>query len=484
MIRNYNIETKDLVGQEVNLAGWVHGRRDHGKIIFIDLRDRSGIVQIVFIPSKTEVEPRENLRSDLNLYEKAGQLRSEWVIRIKGKVKERPENMTNPDIETGKIEIEPLELEILNKSETMPFPLDTDGHDIEEDVRLKYRYLDLRRSRLQKNMRLRSEFIDRARQFLLKKGFIEIETPILSAPTPEGSRDFVVPSRLNPGKFFALPQSPQQYKQLLMVAGFEKYFQIARCFRDEDLRADRGFEHTQIDIEVSFVDQEEFMRIDEEMMTTVMEGMGNKIKQKPFPVFTYDEAMERFGADKFDLRAEEDKKKGVFAFAWVKDFPFFERAEERNAAHSEALANEWTFTHNPFSHAKPEHVDWLLNGKNIDKILTTQYDLVCNGLEVGGGSIRAHKPEMLEAVFKIMGYSKDEIEKQFGHMLEAFKYGAPPHGGIAHGVERLVMTLAGEEYLREVQAFPQTSSGRTSVMNAPSELDKKQLKELCLKIEK
>ena len=462
MTRTNISETKDLVGKEVDLAGWINVRRDHGKIIFIDLRDRSGIVQMVFVPSNKE------------LYDKASQLRAEWVVRVRGRVKQRPDRMVNPDIETGKVEIEPLGLEILNESLALPFPIDSDGHDIDEEIRLKHRYLDLRRPRLAKNIKLRSELVDRVRQFLFNKGFLEIETPILSAPTPEGSRDFVVPSRLNPGKFFALPQSPQQYKQLLMVGGFEKYFQIARCLRDEDLRADRGFEHTQVDIEMSFVDQKSFVALDEEMITTVVEGMGYKIKQKPFPVFTYQEAMDRFGADKLDLRTEEDKKNGVLAFAWVKDFPFFEKDEEGN----------WTFTNNPFSHAKPEHVPWLLKGEHIEKILTTQYDMVCNGFEVGGGSIRAHKPEMLKAVFKIMGYEDSQIEEQFGHMLEAFKYGAPPHGGIAHGIERLMMTLLGEEYLRETQAFPQTSSGRTSVMNAPGELSKKQLKELHLKIEK
>ncbi|MDP3697644.1 MAG: amino acid--tRNA ligase-related protein [Candidatus Taylorbacteria bacterium] len=496
MQRTHILETKDLIGKEVTLFGWVNVRRDHGKIIFIDLRDRSGVVQMVFVPNPSKVRPPGDSRSDLDLYETASKLRSEWVIRVKGKVKERPEKMVNPEIETGKIEIEPLELEVLNESLTPPFPLDTSGDDIDEEIRLKYRYLDLRRPRLQKNIKLRSEFVDKVRQFLFKKGFTEIETPILSAPTPEGSRDFIVPSRLNPGKFFALPQSPQQYKQLLMVAGFEKYFQIARCFRDEDLRADRGFEHTQIDIEVSFVDQEEFMALDEEMITAVVESMGYKIKQKPFPVFTHKEATDKFGADKFDLRTEEDKKNGILAYAWVKDFPFFEKVEEKVPAlrssdrvSPEALAvaqgaKKWTFTHNPFSHAKSEHLAWLLKGEHIDKILTTQYDLVCNGLEVGGGSIRAHRPEMLKAVFEVMGYKEKEIEEQFGHMLEAFKYGAPPHGGIAHGIERNLMVFAKEDYLRETQAFPQTSSGRTAVMTAPSELSKKQLKELHLKIER
>ncbi len=461
MERTPVLNVKDLVGQSVNLFGWVATRRDHGKIIFIDLRDRSGIVQVVFTPSSKD-------------YPMASELRSEWVLRIKGKVKARPEKMINSEIKTGKVEIEPEEIEVLNKSETLPFPLNTSGEEIDEEVRLKYRYLDLRRERLQKNIEIRSEFIDRVRQFLFKKGFLEIETPVLSAPTPEGSRDFVVPSRFNPGKFFALPQSPQQYKQLLMVAGFEKYFQIAKCFRDEDLRSDRGFEHTQVDLEMSFVEQKDIMALDEEMITTVVEGMGYKIKQKPFPVFTYQEAMEKLGADKFDLRTEEDKQNKILAYAWVKDFPFFEKSDEGN----------WTFTHNPFSYAKPEHVDWLLKGERVGEILTTQYDLVCNGLEVGGGSIRANKPEMLRAVFKIMGYSERAIDEQFGHMLTAFKYGAPPHGGIAHGVERNLMVFLGEVYLREVQAFPQTSSGRTSVMNAPSEISKKQLKELHLKTEK
>ncbi|OGM99223.1 MAG: hypothetical protein A2915_02865 [Candidatus Yanofskybacteria bacterium RIFCSPLOWO2_01_FULL_41_34] len=461
MERTLVLNVKDLVGQSVEIFGWVATRRDHGKIIFIDLRDRSGIVQVVFTPSSKD-------------YAIASELRSEWVLRIKGKVKIRPEKMVNADIDTGKVEVEPEEIEVLNKSETPPFPLDTSGEEIDEEIRLKYRYLDLRRERLQKNIKMRSEFVDQIRQFLFKKGFLEIETPVLSAPTPEGSRDFVVPSRFNPGRFFALPQSPQQYKQLLMVAGFEKYFQIAKCFRDEDLRADRGFEHTQVDLEMSFVEQKDIMALDEEMITVVVEGMGYKIKQKPFPVFTYQEVMEKFGADKFDLRTEEDRLNGILTYAWVRDFPFFEKDDE----------GRWTFTHNPFSHAKPEHVDWLLKGERVGDILTTQYDLVCNGLEVGGGSIRANKPEMLHAVFKIMGYSEKAIDKQFGHMLAAFKYGAPPHGGIAHGIERNLMVLLGEVYLREVQAFPQTSSGRTSVMSAPSELESKQLKELHLKIEK
>lgn len=454
-------DTPKHVSETVTLQGWVQARRDHGKLIFIDLRDRTGFFQLVFLPK------------DKELYDRASQLRNEWVIEVGGIVAKRPEGMQNAEIATGTVEMAVNTLTVLNEAKTLPFAIDTDGYEIDEEVRLNYRYLDLRRPRLQKNMKLRSRFVDLIRQFLFSKGFTEIETPMLTKSTPEGSRDFVVPSRLHPGKFFALPQSPQQYKQLLMTAGFERYFQIARCVRDEDLRADRGFEHTQIDFEMSFATREDVMALDEEMITTVVESLGFTIKQKPFPVVTHREAMKKYGVDKFDLRDEIDKEKGVLAFAWVVDFPFFEKDSD----------GTWTFTHNPFSHPKPEHVDWLLNGECIGEILTTQYDLVCNGYEVGGGSMRAHKPELLNAVFKILGHSDDAIEKQFGHMLTAFSHGTPPHGGLAHGVERLLMTLVGETQLREVQAFPQTSSGRTSVMNAPSELEKRQLQEVHITID-
>jgi aspartyl-tRNA synthetase len=343
---------------------------------------------------------------------------------------------------------------------------------VEEDLRLKYRYLDLRSERMQENIKLRSQFVQKAREFLFSKDFVEIETPILTKSTPEGSRDFVVPSRLQPGKFYALPQSPQQYKQLLMTAGFERYFQIARCIRDEDLRADRGFEHTQIDLEMSFVEMEDVMNLVEVMTIEVVESLGFTVKDKPFPRITYKEAMEKYGADKFDLRSEEEKEAGVLAYAWVVEFPFFEKTDEGG----------WKFSHNPFSMPIEEHLDWLMEGKNIPDILTTQYDLVCNGHESAGGSIRAHRPEILKATYKVMGYSEKEIEESVGHMLEAFSYGTPPHGGIAIGVERMMMNMTGEKYLREVQAFPTTSSGKTAVMDAPTELTKEQLKELHLKI--
>lgn len=463
MHRTLSTETVDHVGKEVKLQGWVDTRRDHGKIVFFDLRDRRGIVQLV--TTKDVLTPHE-----LN-----GKVGNEDVIEVVGMVNKRPEAMVNPKIPSGSVEVAIQDLRILGKAKELPIPIDTDGKDISEEVRLKYRYLDLRRKRLQHNIRLRSTFVDLVRQYLFEHDFVEIETPMLTKSTPEGSRDFLVPSRLQPGKFYALPQSPQQYKQLLMVAGFERYFQIARCLRDEDVRADRGFEHSQIDIEMSFVHREDVMAMDEDMMTTVIEKLGYKIKQKPFPIITYQEVMKLYGTDKFDLRTEEDKKNGVLAFAWVVDFPFFERVKEDG---------RWTFTHNPFSSPKPEHKDWLLNKEHIGEILTTQYDLVCNGYEVGGGSIRSHEPEVLERVFEIMGYEKKKIWEQFGHMLEALTFGAPPHGGLAHGIERLLMTITQEPYLREVVAFPQTSSGQASVMDAPNPVDPKQLEELGITVAK
>ena len=450
MKKLYIEETPQKIGEVVELYGWVDTKRDHKKIVFIDLRDRTGTVQVV-----------------------GGQefkaLSEEDVVYIKGLVKARPDKMTNSKIKTGSIEIEANELKILNKTNTLPIPVNTDGHDIDEEVRLKYRYLDLRRPRMYKNLELRSKFIDLIRQYLFDKKFLEIETPILSETTPEGARDFIVPSRFQQGKFYALPQSPQQYKQLLMVGGIEKYFQIARCFRDEDPRADRAYgEFTQLDVEMSFVEREDVMNLIEGMMIDVYEKLKIPIKQKPFPVYTYQEAIKKFGADKFDLRTPEEKSKNIQAFAWVIDFPFFEKTPEGG----------WTFTHNPFSAPKPEFMKDLLERKNIGNILTTQYDLVCNGYEVGGGSIRNHTPEGLRSVFEIMGLSTEEINLKFGHMIEALGYGAPPHGGIAPGIDRLLTCITGETSIREVIAMPMTSGGRTAIMKAPSAVKEEKLKEL------
>jgi aspartyl-tRNA synthetase len=463
MERDLVAQAAQKAGQNVLVKGWVHARRDHGKLIFIDLRDRSGLLQVVFWGG-----------GDAELFKQADGLRSEYVVAIQGVIQERQPNQINPDLPTGKVELAAEKLEIISESQTPPFEIaDANVPEAGEETRIKYRYLDLRREKMQRNIRLRSQFVQQCRKYLFGKDFVEIETPILTESTPEGSRDFVVPSRLNPGSFYALPQSPQQYKQLLMVGGFERYFQIARAIRDEDPRADRGFEHTQVDIEMSFVTQDDVMNTVEEMMIQTVEALGYKVKEKPFPRFTYEQAMEKFGADKFDLRTEEDKKDSkLLAYAWVYKFPFFEKTEDCG----------WTFTHNPFSMPVPEHEDDLLNRRNVENILTTQYDLVCNGYESGGGSIRAHKPEILKATYKVMGFNDEQIQERVGHMLQAFKYGTPPHGGIALGVERNLMNLTGEEYLREVQAFPMTGKGQTAVMKGPKPLTDDQLKELGIKI--
>ncbi|MDB5264580.1 MAG: aspS [Parcubacteria group bacterium] len=455
-------ELASKAGEQVTIKGWVDVRRDQGKMVFFDFRDMSGIVQGVVLPG------------DEALMAIAKEVRQEFVVSVDGMVNKRPERNVQADKVNGDIELEIKGIEILNAADTLPFDIGSDTSGIDESVRLEHRYIDLRSARLQHNLRTRSEFIRICREYLFARKFTEIETPLLTESTPEGSRDFVVPSRLNPGKFYALPQSPQQYKQLLMTAGFEKYFQIARAVRDEDLRADRGFEHTQLDLEMSFVSMEEVMDLIEDMITKTVESMGHTIKQKPFPRIPYAEAMEKYGADKFDLRTEEDKEKGILAYAWVVNFPFFEKTTE----------GTWTFTHNPFSMPIPEHIEWLMRGERIEDILTTQYDLVCNGFEAGGGSIRAHKPEILRATYKVMGYTEEETEERVGHMLKAFGYGTPPHGGIALGVERNIMNLTGENYLREVQAFPMTRGGQTAAMKAPKPLTDKQLAELGLAVVK
>ncbi|MEK7542168.1 MAG: amino acid--tRNA ligase-related protein [Patescibacteria group bacterium] len=462
-MRTLTNEIPKKIGEKITIAGWVATRRDHGKIVFFDVRDKGGLVQVVFSLTTPEA------------YEVAQTVRPEWVVEIEGTVQERPDKLKNPELITGDIEIVAEKITVLAEAKTLPLPIDTDGYEIGEDTRLAFRYLDLRRKRLQRNLAIRSEYVQAAREYLFSQGFLEIETPMLTKSTPEGSRDFVVPSRVYPGKFYALPQSPQQYKQLLMVAGFEKYFQLARAMRDEDPRRDRAFEHTQIDLEMSFVQREDVMALVEGMTVYALEKIGAKIAAKPFPVITYQEAIAKYGADKFDLRDEREKKEGVLRFAWVVDFPFFEKDEQGG----------WTFTHNPFSAPlSQEHEEWLLKGEHIEKILTSQYDLVCNGLEVSGGSMRAHRAEVLRATFRVLGYSDEKIEKEFGHMIQAFQYGAPPHGGCAQGFERLLMAHLNEEYIREVQAFPQTGQGRTSVMDAPSELTQDQLEELHLRVEK
>jgi aspartyl-tRNA synthetase len=460
-------DTPNQVGKEVNLYGWVDSVRDHGKVGFIDLRDITGIIQVVFYGDN---------------YEKIKDLGPEYVVKIVGNIKERGKGQENENIETGKIEVDLKEVKVLNKSKDLPIPIDTDGTEINEDSKLKYRYIDLRREYLKDNIKTRSKFTFALREALIKEGFNEIETPILTKSTKEGARDFLVPSRMQPGKFYALPQSPQQYKQLLMVAGFEKYFQLARCIRDEDLRADRGFEHTQLDLEASFVEQSDIFDIVEKVLSHAIPLCGGNLKQDKFPVLTYDEVIKTYGDDKFDIRTEQEKKDGVLAFAWVTDYPMFKKVDKEDAAEVRDGISGYTFTHNPFSGIQKESEKDHLNQTNIENIKATQYDLVCNGYEIASGSIRAYKREVLESTFKIMGYDKKRTEENIGHILEAFDYGTPPHGGIALGIERLIMLLAGTKSLKDTIAFPMSSRGKTSVMNAPSEVNKEQLDELGIKV--
>ncbi len=447
------LEAIKKIGEAVLLKGWVNTRRDHGKIIFIDLRDRSGIVQVVIL-------------------ERGSGLRPEDVIEVKGTVVERSEKTINPDLPTGTVEVKAAKIKILNQAETPPFDVYGDGKEINEELRLKYRYLDLRRPRLSKNLKLRHQVIKFIRDYLDERDFTEIETPILTKSTPEGARDFIVPSRLQPGKFYALPQSPQQYKQLLMVAGFEKYYQIARCFRDEDLRADRQLEFTQLDIELSFTTQDEILNLVEELYTKLVETLTNKkIQEKPFPRLTYEEVRKKYQTDRPDLRKDKNDPDSL-AFAFVIDFPLFEKNKE----------GSWTSSHHPFTAPKEKDSPFLESDPG--KVRSWQHDLVCNGMEIGGGSIRITNPKVQEKVFEILGHTKKEIQEKFGHLLTAFEYGVPPHGGMAMGLDRFLAILCQEESIREVIPFPVTSSGQTSVMDAPSEVDEEQLKDLSITVRK
>lgn len=465
--RIYIKNLSENVGKEVSIAGWVDVRRDQGKMVFFDMRDMSGRVQCVTLPMHEDA------------IAKAKEIRPEWVLKVSGLVKARTDKNAAAG---GGVEIEVLNIEVLNKAETPNFDITTDGHEVGEEHRLKYRYLDLRRARMQKNIRNRHKVIKFIRDYLDKENFTEIETPILTKSTPEGARDYIVPSRLWPGTFYALPQSPQQYKQLLMVGGMEKYFQIAKCMRDEDTRGDRQPEFTQLDLEMSFVEREDVMALNEALLIKIVETLypEKKIQEKPFPRITYKEAMEKYGNDRPDFRKDKEDK-NLLAFGWVIDFPFFERTDKSDNPQAEG---EWTFTHNPFSRPQNEHMEMLMNKKEIGNILTTQYDVILNGFEIGGGSIRNHEPDALKKVFEIMGYPLETIEKNFGHMLHALAAGAPPHGGIAWGFDRLMMLLENEPNIREVITFPKTGEGKDLMMDSPSVVSDKQLKELGIKFSK
>jgi len=596
MYRTHNCNSlrKTDIGKEVALAGWVHVSRDHGGVIFIDLRDREGLTQVVF-------RPEENAE----LAKQAHGLRSEDVIQVSGKVAPRVPGTENPKLATGDIELIPNALKVLNRADDLPFPIDAEIHN--EDLRLTYRYYDLRRPELSRNMRLRHRAAKATRDYLDSQGYLEIETPILSKSTPEGARDFLVPSRLMPGKFYALPQAPQQYKQLLQVAGVEKYFQIAKCFRDEDLRADRQPEFTQIDIEASFVMPEDIFKLTEGMLAAIFKATRNIDIKLPFDRMTYREAVGRFGSDKPDrrfgielvdlsddfrsssfkvfrgaidsggvvkainaknfasltigqsdelteiaktfgakglafikveggewkspivkffsdaekaalkskLKIEEgdlilfaadkwdiacevlgrirlkvaeyqdlvakgkgqsgsDSGSDIWDFLWVYDFPLLLWSAEEN---------KWNSMHHPFTRPKAEDVALLDDPRKFPEIRAEAYDVVLNGVEIGGGSIRIHEPPLQDKMFGVLGISPEDRQSQFGHLLRALRLGAPPHGGIAFGLDRLVMLLCGTETIREVMAFPKNNRGMDLMSQSPSDVDPRQLRELGIKLE-
>lgn len=457
-------DAAEHIGKTIHLLGWVNTRRDHGKISFLDIRDRSGIIQVV--------ATGEQVKS----------ISVESVVSIVGLVKERPAHMVNPKLPTGTIEVEATEIKLISHADALPIPIDTDGYEIEEEARLKYRYIDIRRPRMRENLRLRSRVTTFIRNYLTHLDFVEVETPILTKTTPEGARDFIVPSRLQPGKFYALPQSPQQYKQLLMVAGLERYFQIARCFRDEDPRKDRAYgEFTQLDLEMSFVTQEDILQLIEEMFTKVVTELfpQKHISQSPWLRLSHKEVMEKYGTDKPDLRKNKQDSNEL-AFSWTIDFPLFTQQSKEDFYHGSGSA-KFAPSHHMFTSPHPDDIP-LLDSDPL-KVRGLQHDLVLNGYEVGGGSIRIHQREIQEKIFSLIGFSGEQ-KKQFYHMLTAFTLGVPPHGGIAPGIDRFLMAALGETSVREVMAFPMTSSGQTAVMDAPSEAAPDQLQPLGITVKK
>lgn len=460
MKRTYVKDLSGHVGEEIIIKGWVSVRRDQGKMVFMDMRDMTGLVQCVVLPVSAAIET-------------AKEMRTEWVLAVSGTVNKRPEKNIKAGVQNGDIELEVKNIEILNKAETLPFDVSSDTKEINEDTRLKYRYLDLRSQRMQNNMRMRDKIISFFRDYMHKNDFVEIETPIMMKGTPEGSREYVVPSRLYKGKFYVLPQSPQQFKQLSMVAGFERYFQIARCMRDEDSRGDRQPEFTQLDFEMSFVEQEDVLSYTEAMFTELVKTLypNKKFTATPFPRFTFAQVMEKYGTDKPDLRKDKNDPDEL-AFAWITDFPMFEKKDDGSIAAA----------HHPFCSIHPEDKEKFMKGEDLFKIRANSYDLVLNGYELSSGSIRIHDQAEQKQVFKLLNISDEDTQKKFGHMLEAFTYGAPPHGGFAPGIDRTVMILQNEPNIREVIPFPKTGEGKDLMMNAPSEISETQLRELHIKV--
>ncbi|RJQ17232.1 aspartate--tRNA ligase [Candidatus Woesearchaeota archaeon] len=445
---------KEHAGKTVTLAGWIDTLRVSGKIGFLLLRDRYGITQCFL---------------GKDILEQASSLKKETVVQIEGLVNKRPDNQIKKELLTGEIELEVKALKVLSSAEALPL-----DESATEDTRLKYRYLDLRKPELQQVLKKRHDLILFMRSFLDKKGFYEITTPILTKSTPEGARDYLVPSRVYPGKFFALPQSPQQYKQLLMVAGMDKYFQIAPCFRDEDARADRApGEFYQLDIEMSFIHQNDILDLTEELFIKMIEHVfpEKKILQKPFPRLNYTDVVKKYGTDKPDLRKNKDDPDEL-AFAWVINFPLFE--EELEHGHYAPKHHMFTMPHEDDIHLLDTHPE---------KARSYQHDLVLNGFEVGGGSVRIHNPELQAKIFKLIGFKEKET-KYFHHMLEAFKYGTPPHGGIAPGIDRTLMVVMGKQSIRDVVAFPKNKEARDVMMDAPSEVLPGQLDDLKISLKK
>jgi len=442
--------TKKNVGEKVKLAGWIHTVRDHKKIGFLDIRDRYGMTQVVYDPIKI------------------GTLRDESVIIVEGKVVARGDKFLNKKIPTGEVEIKADSIKILHEVESLPFEVNKDK-DISDDLKLKYRYLDLRKKENIDKLVFRHKVLTTAREFLNNEGFLEIETPMLVRSTPEGARDYVVPSRVNKGNFYALPQSPQLYKQILMIAGADKYYQIARCLRDEDLRQDRQPEHTQIDLEISFVDEKDIMDLVERMYKYIFNKVLN-IKLSKFSVLKYKDAKSKYKTDKPDLRKGDDK----FSFCWVVDFPLFAYNEDEK---------KWEPEHHMFSMPKDEHIKYLDNKKDLGKVEGKLFDLVLNGIELGSGSIRISNPDLQEKIMKVIGMSKQEANEKFGFLLEAYKYGGPVHGGMGLGLDRLVALMQGLNDIREVIAFPKNKAAQNPMDGCPSKISDKQLKELGVKVD-
>jgi len=461
MLRTHKISeiNEKLEGKNVKLCGWVDTIREHGNVMFIDLRDRYGKIQTIITKKSSD-------------FEDAKKLTIESCICIEGNVKERPKGTENKNISTGKVELQIEKLKILSIANPLPFNLNE--KDVKEDLRLKYRYLDLRKPDMKENMELRHKIIKFIRDYLDEKDFLEIQTPMLTKSTPEGARDYIVPSRVHKGKFYALPQSPQQYKQLLMVAGLDKYFQIAACFRDEDARADRcPGEFYQLDLEMSFVEQKDILDLIEDMLIRLIKKIlpEKNITAIPFPRLSYEESMKKYKTDKPDLRKNKNDSNEL-AFCWVVDFPLFE--EKKVEGHYAPM-------HHMFTMPKPSDIKFL-NKKESHKVKSLQHDLVLNGFEVGGGSIRIHDHEVQSKIFDLIGFSEKQ-KKYFEHMLTAFQYGVPPHGGIAPGIDRLIMVLLGKQSIREVIAFPKNRETRDVTMDAPSEIDEQQLKDVGIKID-